>query len=233
MARPRKNQGVNTPKQPESKQAEENKQPQAGQQALETEEYKQPTPVEENKQQESQVDNEPKVEESKPVEDKPAAAPKANKEPLTLDGYIESMLDDKFVGSLATVFKTYKETVLGPKAHNAKVVVGANYNLYKVIRSVLQEENYGIFKAKFDFINKVFSLGKNDAFDPSGILIRYDYQWSYGVKARDTYIKLVEFISALSNPKTRAKVKQVISINTISSVIETTEVSNLIRYYVY
>jgi len=71
----------------------------------------------------------------------------------------------------------YKNPNMVPQTGAAK-----QYDLLNTIKSVVNTEDYGNFKTKFDIVNLAFRELKDEAFY-TGNLYRFDNFWTYGEKA--------------------------------------------------
>lgn len=179
-----------------------------------------------------EVVEEPIVEE-KPevkVEKTPTTSKPEVTAPVTIEDVYAKYKDNAKVGMLVEAIMHYLSVIFGSRGNDGKTVASQNYNFYKLLLNVLSEKDYGTFKVKFDAINEMFRVGKDDKFSPIS-LSRFDHYWSYGGDSRMKYLILVEFISSMANPIDRAKAKKRFKIENITKSVPHDAVENLVRYY--
>jgi len=180
-----------------------------------------PEAVEQSEVKEEVVETTPEVKE--PETRKPSA-------PKTIEDVYAKYKDNAITGMLMEAIMHYLSVIFGSRGNDGKTVAGQNYNFYKLLLNVLSEKDYGTFKMKFDAINEMFRVGKDDKFNPVS-LSKFDHYWSYGGDSRMKYLLLIEFISTMSNPADRAKAKKRFNINNVTSSVPHDAVENLVRYY--
>lgn len=138
--------------------------------------------------------------------------------------------------NLAKSLKQYQEqmsehAVLPTREDGAAI----NYNLYAKLISVCEESVYSEFKIKFDIVNLVFLLYKNDAYSEFK-LFRFSNDWKYGTEKYKTYRAICIIICILCDFKTRAEELRKISftgtLTQEGTKFTETSINNIRRYYV-
>lgn len=109
-----------------------------------------------------------------------------------------------------------------------------NRSLFFKLMNVLDEEDFSIFKIKFDIVNLVFLTYKNDSFDEFK-LHRFDLKWTGGQKQLKTYQRLVTVISSLCDKTKRAEQLKSISLSKMvdadNTTFSETNRRNILSYY--
>jgi len=187
-----------------------------------------PQPEEEkNKPKEVKADDIEEVEKKKETEEKikEEKTKTEEKEPKTfLDELIEK---GKPGAEVATALKSIINQI---RTGEKEKVVNAMYNLHVTIQETLKIKNYGLFKQKFDVINKAFrEFGKNEL----NVLnfTKYKADWKFGYGARERFFEIIALISKLADPKTRKAATREINIPLILSKLDNVARINIKKYY--
>ncbi len=126
--------------------------------------------------------------------------------------------------------------LMSPNAPSLEPVKGAgrNFDLYTVLKSVVSEEDYTVFKVKFDLVNMVFKTLKGEAYNEY-MLHRHDQQWKWGKETLTTYQHLVTIISSLCDMSTRAHSLKHLSLDKALDknviVLSDKAIDNITKYY--
>ena len=152
------------------------------------------------------------------------------KKAVSVMDIIEKASEDTNLKHIAASLKRYLSVTQGSNASDPQRVAAMNYDLYNVLKSVLSNADYRLFKYQFDFINKVFVAGSKKEFSPIS-LCRYDHFWSFGTESRHKYSMIVEIVSTLANIATRKQNIKRFNMDTITSTVPQNAVQNIVRYY--
>ena len=134
----------------------------------------------------------------------------------------DALKDNQRLFYLLDGLNRYLNTVKHGDEHT---VASMNYELYKLILGVLNEQEYAKFKLQFDIINKLFII--DSRFSPI-TLNRFDYYWTYGNESKVAYNVLLEYIDTMCHPGNRNVNKNKISIGRLA---EHVPVKHLAKYY--
>lgn len=180
--------------------------------------------------------SEPEVPEKETVEEpkeKPKKAPVAKKATKLSGNDFKSVMasveGDKTLVHLSATFKRYVDKVFVNPVTESEMAA-MNYDLFRTLISAINTEDYNEFKIKFDFINKVFLVEKEDMFSPV-TLNRNDLHWKHGSNNRFNYAILTEFISNMAHPGNRTKYAAKTNTDTVTSFLSDKGSFNLTKYY--
>jgi len=123
----------------------------------------------------------------------------------------------------------YKNPNMVPQTGAAK-----QYDLLNTIKSVVNTEDYGNFKTKFDIVNLAFRELKDEAFY-TGNLYRFDNFWTYGEKDLTSFQHILLILTTLADAQNRQQNIKKIDMSRALSPDDTTftptAVSNINKYY--
>lgn len=139
------------------------------------------------------------------------------------------------VKSIVSKLESYRET-MSPKTVEVKASVGAakNFDLLATIKSVTNEGDYQVFKAKFDLVNAYFKEYSKDAYS-EWLLHRFDVNWVWGKEALTAYQFLVTTITMLCDKVTRADELKKINLDSVlnkeATKLSDVSIENIQKYY--
>lgn len=139
------------------------------------------------------------------------------------------------IAMLSEFLNTFKNT-LDPKAvqQEAKTIVGKHFDLFNQISRVVSEENYEIFKVKFDIINMYFRVFATGAFNDVA-LHRFGNLWKWGETKLRAFENFVIAISSLNNIETRKVALKKLDLNKVldkeATGLSETAIANIKKYY--
>lgn len=155
-----------------------------------------------------------------------------------LDGKakVRKIADDGMVmfAGIASKIIGYDEAMNPKIGITEQAGAAKQYDLLNTLKSVINTEDYKVFKAKFDIINLGFRAYSKDSFDEF-MLFRFDQKWKWSKKDLTTSQHLSTLISQLCDLSTRADSLKKIDIDRAldASVITLSEtgISNIKKYY--
>ena len=148
----------------------------------------------------------------------------------TLDELFEGLLVSDLTRSLVARLKDYYTSMKSGVPVNEQRAIAANYDLYNALVGVANTDDYGKFSLLFKVVNKVFLLGKDDAFNPIK-LSRFDYLWRWGTSSKQNYERLVELVTTLANPANRKLVGKTVSVEKAVEGLPPVAKQNITRFY--
>jgi len=133
------------------------------------------------------------------------------------------------VAKLVAYNEKMKTGIIDEKSGAAK-----QYDLFHTIKSVVETDEYDLFKTKFDILNLMFMVKKDEAFNKYAIF-RFDTKWTWSKKDLAALQNLSIVISELANLATRkANLKKIdISKALDRNVINLSQkgIDNIQKYY--
>jgi len=166
------------------------------------------------------------VTENKTVRKKDKKQPKK----VTLKELLEAGKNDTDLASIANKISRFIKIGIEEDPSNGPKVVGLAYDLFVGLKEALSTPNYNKFKKKLDYINVLFSKGKDSVLSPI-VLCKYDFYWKHGTDSRMKYAQLIEFLSATSDVKERNKNLKRFNIDKVLNLVPENSRQNMIRYY--
>jgi len=159
------------------------------------------------------------------------------KQGLTFDKKIIMLKENGSVSVKGIVSKleSYRD-IMSPKSIAVTPAAGAakNFDLLATLKSVTNEADYAVFKAKFDLVNAYFKEHADDAYS-EWLLHRFDTEWIWGKESLTAYQFLVTTITMLCNKVTRAAELKKISLNSAlnkeATKLSDTSIENIKKYY--
>ena len=130
---------------------------------------------------------------------------------------------------------SYNE-IMSPNAPSLDATKGAgrNFDLYTVLKALISEDNYNVFKVKFDIVNLYFKEYRTVAYTDY-MLFRHSEEWKWGKDNFTTYCNIITVITTLCDMSTRQDKLKTLSLdkafNKTDTVLNDTAIENLLKYY--
>ena len=113
-------------------------------------------------------------------------------------------------------------------------IVGKHYDLYNFIVRTIVDENYEVFKVKFDIINMFFRIHSNGAFNDVA-LHRFSNRWKWGELKLRAFENLVIAISSLCDIEKRSLALKRLDLNKVldkeMTGLSDLAIANVKKYY--
>jgi len=137
---------------------------------------------------------------------------------------------------LGTLLGYLKEGDITTPDRGEEYTLGMLYNVYTVIKSIVETADDTEFRVKMDILNLIVLNNKDAgrAFNELRLL-RYDYLWHWGVTSLHTYQVLVSVICGLADLSTREEMLKRIDLSselmTSGTELSSEHVERFVRYY--
>lgn len=179
---------------------------------------------------------------TKPVEEEPKDKPKStnafllNDATATVAEKVEWCLTEAptKLRNIAKQLVSYNEAMKPGVVQDEQKMVGKQYELVNIYRTVLNNKSYNEFKASFDLLNLFFLHFKDESLSGYRVF-RFDYLWKWSDKELNTLLNLSQAILLLANYETRSqnikKINLEAALNSETTIVDEEARNNIISYY--
>jgi len=134
----------------------------------------------------------------------------------------------------ANILESYNKAMKPGAVQNEQLMVGKQYELLNLYRTIFSIEDFGAFKQQFDIVNLFFNHYAKESMGEH-YLSRFDYLWKWDQEELTTLLNVNEVISQLANYETRQqRIKQLnleYALNPDETIVSDIARDNVIRYY--
>jgi len=132
----------------------------------------------------------------------------------------------------AELDSSYSKVVNIIADYNSSKVKGpaAKYNLYLQLVTLMNNVSHQDFVKNITMLNRLFVVERDNLLNVLN-LVAEDYKWSYGAKSKIGFNTIVEMLSTLAKPETRAKKLKQVQVKNIFKYLNDAGVRNLTKYY--
>jgi len=134
----------------------------------------------------------------------------------------------------ANILESYNKVMKPGAVQNEQLMVGKQYELLNLYRTIFSIEDFGAFKQQFDIVNLFFNHYAKESMG-GHYLSRFDYLWKWDQEELTTLLNVNEVISQLANYETRQqRIKQLnleYALNPDETIVSDIARDNVIRYY--